>query len=611
MSFTAPLWLLLLLLLPVIVVLHAIAVRWRTAPVSSLVFWRDALRERKTSMSIRRILYNLTMLLELLAVAALAVALAGPRFSGRSDGGGGSTILVMDATASMQAREGATTRFDRARAAALDTVAGLRRGAGMAVILAGRSPRLLQGFTEDRAALRRVIRAARATAEPGNPADGIALALSLRDPRRGDRILFITDGAFPSIPGIDAPLPWISVHLVGGPHDNAGITALAFRKRTGGEPGYELFVAVNNDGSSERTVPLTISANGSVVIARTLTIAPGGRATESLPWTGPAEGRIEARIQTGDDFPLDDHAYAVFAPARRLRVLVVGPSTYFVQRALSSLPGVTVQAVSAPGPDLPAADVSVFVDVDPPLRETGNEVFFRAVPPNLPLTVSGTLDRPAVTGWSRTDPLLASVSLGGIAIGAALRLEPGPGFTVLAASRQSPLLLSWDQGGLKAVVAAFDPQSSDLPLRPDFPVLLANALSWFFPSWLAVQADQMQAGEPRAIASPGTDSIVVTRPDGARETLAPVGASTDFFDTDETGFYTVRAGGVTRDFAVSLVSEEETDISLRFSASPAHPDQGSSEGVPVVVWSGLAGAALGLLIAEWIAWLRASREARA
>jgi hypothetical protein len=441
----------------------------------------------------------------------------------------------------------------------------------------------------------------------------VALALSLRDPRRGDRVLLITDGAFASIPGVDVSLPWLSVRLVGSRKDNVGITALSFRRRSGGEPGYELFVAVSNDGAAARSVPLTVSANGIVVIARTLAVPPGGRATASLPWTGPTEGRIEATIQTGDALSLDDHAYAVFAPARRLRVLVVGPSTYFVQRAMASLPGVTVNAMSAPVQPLPGADVSVFVGVDPPPLESGNEILFAAVPPNLPVSATGTLDRPAVTGWSRTDPLLGSVSLGGVSIGAALLLEPGPGFSVLASSRQSPLILSWNQGALKSLIVAFDPQRSDFPLRPDFPVLLANALSWFSPTWLAVSADQSQAGEPRALPSPGPGNLVITRPGGDRETLAPAGSSTMFFATDEAGFYTVQSGGHSSDFAVSLVSGEETDIAPRFAAAPNDAARAPVDGagVPVAAWSSLAVAALILILAEWVAWLRASREARA
>ena len=100
-------------------------------------------------------------------------------------------------------------------------------------------------------------------------------------------------------------------------------------------------------------------------------------------------------------------------------------------------------------------------------------------------------------------------------IGQALDLEPGPGFSVLAASGTSPLLLAWEHSGVKALIVAFDPQASDFPLRPGFPVLLANTLSWFFPTWLQAQADQIQAGAPHPLPSGGTGEVTVVKPDPA------------------------------------------------------------------------------------------------
>ena len=205
----------------------------------------------------------------------------------------------------------------------------------------------------------------------------------------------------------------------------------------------------------------------------------------------------------------------MFAPARPLRVRVVGAATYFTQKALSALPGITLRTdtVSAPGLNpVPRAeqgdaaetadDVVMYEDVQPPALGTGNFVLMGAVPPDLPVRISGRLSRPAVTGWSRTDPLLASVSLAGLLIGSALRSSRVPGFRILAASGESPLVLAWDHAGLKALVFAFDPEGSDLPLRAGFPVLIANALSWFWPGWLAVQADEVQAGSAPVPVSP-------------------------------------------------------------------------------------------------------------
>ncbi len=633
MSFASPLWLLLLGLLPLVVILHAIAVRWRRLPVSSLVFWDDVLRARRMNMRVRRLLRSLSLLLELLAVAALAFALAGPRITRHGLAGAGDTVLVLDATASMQTREGTRTRFELARARAQDVLAGLRRGARMALVLAERAPRLVVPFTEDRAVLRRAIDAAAVTDEPGDIGLSMDFAASLRDARRGDQLVLLSDGAYESIGSVDPAMPWVHLLFTGTPRENVGITALSFRRTLGGEDAYELFVALVNTGRRAQTFPLTITAGQETVVSRSVSLAAGASTSLSLPWTGPTEGRIEARVQApNDDFPADDRAFAVFAPARRLRVLVVGQSTYFLQKALASLPGVTVRTEAAPaGQDAsgltllaappaaaaaparaPADDVVVYDSVEPPVLEKGAYILFASVPPNLPLKATGTMSRPPVTGWARAEPLLDSVSLSGLAIGGALALEPGDGFTVLASSRASPLLLSWDQAGLKALVSAFDPERSDFPLRPGFPLLIANALSWFYPSWLVVQADQVPAGLPRAIPVPQGGSVTVAEPSGATVSLATDGTSVDFYDTRAAGFYTVKSGSAASEFAVSLTDAAESDVTPRFTVPAAGGAPGSAvaAAAAVPVWAAFAAAALVLLLLEWLAWITTMREGR-
>jgi Ca-activated chloride channel homolog len=630
MSFTAPFWLLLLGLLPLIVVLHSIAVRWRRTPVSSLVFWSEVLRERRTSVRIRRLLRNLSLILELLAVTVLAVTLAGPRLPGRAYAAAGDTVLVLDSTASMETREGARTRFELAKMRAMEVLAGLRRGARMALITAARSPRLAVPFTADRDVLRRAIQGASPTDEPGDLKDSMLFALTLRDARRGDQVILVTDGAFDSLGDLDSSVPWMRIITVGTPRNNVGITGLSFRRTLSGEETYEMFLAMHNFGGSPVSVPLVVTADRAPVFSLTLRLSAGERRTLSVPWKGPTTGRVEARLQAEDDFPVDDRAYAVFAPARSVRVLIVGPGSFFLQKALGSLPGITVRTAAEPEAladgtrthadearkAAEADDVVVFDGVEPPPLEQGNFICFAAVPPNLPVRVTGQMALPAVTGWSRSNPLLESISLGGLTIGSALRMEPGPGFVPLAVSHETPLMLSWDQKGLKVLLVGFDPAQSDFPLRTGFPLLLANALSWFFPSWLTVQADQVQAGSPRLLSVPGPSTVTVVRPDGERESVASAGGSVEFFDTSQVGYYRVEAGGQASEFAVSLSSESESDIRPRFAGQAAGtaPAEASASAAGTAgdssAWVVSAIVALVLILLEWLVWLRTLEGAR-
>jgi hypothetical protein len=191
-----------------------------------------------------------------------------------------------------------------------------------------------------------------------------------------------------------------------------------------------------------------------------------------------------------------------------------------------------------------------------------------------------------------------------LTIGQSLELDPGPGFSVLAASRTSPLVLAWDHAGVKALIVAFDPRASDFPLRPGFPILLANALSWFFPTWLDAQAEQVQAGDTRMISTGNAPGLTVVKPDGRRVTMITSGPAAEFFDTDETGFYRVESGGSATEFAATLSSDAETDISPRFSPPrAASPEKGAQAGIAAPAWVGVAAAALVFMLGEWLAWV--------
>ena len=79
--------------------------------VSSSTLWSEALRERQRGIGLQKLLRNLSLLALLLFAIALALALADPGWVTRA-AETGDTVLIVDVSASMQAREGNATRFE-------------------------------------------------------------------------------------------------------------------------------------------------------------------------------------------------------------------------------------------------------------------------------------------------------------------------------------------------------------------------------------------------------------------------------------------------------------------------------------------------------------------
>jgi len=618
-TFAAPLALLALLLAPIVVLLHAIAARWTSREVSSLAFWEEALREMRASLRIRRLLRSLALLASILAIAALVVGLAEPLVELPGGTPAGDTVLVLDATASMAVRSAGTSRYEEAKAEGLALAAGLGRGARMCVVAAGAAPRVLVPFTADREEIRRAITASSATDEPGSPADSLLFALGLRQAGRAARVVFVTDGAFASLGDAEPDRTGVRVLVVGARADNAGITAMSFRRTAAG--GVELFVAVAASAGMPRSIPLVVSAGGKDVLRREVALGADGRGSVGVPWKGPTGGRVTARIQVDDGLAADDEAFAVFAPARRLRVLLVGRRDVFLEAALERFPGVTLRKVDAVDPvsgarELEGYDLAVFNGGDPPPLERGNVVVFGTVPPGLPLEPRSVVTGPRFTSWDRGHPLLASLALGPVSIERALQVAIGAGVKVVARSRDIPLVATWERVDLRVLFVAFQPSWSDLTRRTAFPVFVANALDWFSPGVLGADATSHRTGETVEIGIPAdAREARVSGPDG-REAPWPVTAGVlSLTGTSRAGFYRVDAAGTSQDVAVSLCDPSETAVDFRYAeatpGSTTGPEAEASSGGEhrfgdsaryEPAWFAFVLAGLLLVVAEGLLW---------
>ncbi len=225
---------------------------------------------------------------------------------------------------------------------------------------------------------------------------------------------------------------------------------------------------------------------GRTLVTLTGEVPAGGRRILTATVTG--MGTVSAHLEQPARGPanalgLDDHATIPLPRPRPRRVLAVGARNLYLEGALLGLaPAVTVDRLD-PGVPLPARateyDVIVFDGTTPAAPPTaGRYLFLDPAGPGSPFPARGTVRDPVATEIDRDHPLLAHVSLADLNVARARRLLPGPDDQVVAAALGTPLLIARQRPALRVVALAFDPRRSDLPLRPAFPLLLANALDW-------------------------------------------------------------------------------------------------------------------------------------
>ena len=108
MTFAAPWMLWSLAAIVPLVAIYMLKVRPRRRPVTALFLWQQVLQERRSHHLFHRLRDLWSLSLMALAFAAVAFALAQPRWSGEKHQ---DLLLLIDTSASMQAREGNATRL--------------------------------------------------------------------------------------------------------------------------------------------------------------------------------------------------------------------------------------------------------------------------------------------------------------------------------------------------------------------------------------------------------------------------------------------------------------------------------------------------------------------
>jgi len=365
MGFVAPLALSFAALALPILIFYTLKLRREKVVVSSTMLWQQVLRDQEANSPWRRLRRNLLLLLQLLVLLLLVMALARPYSkAGRVPRIQGNVIVLLDASASMQATDVAPSRFEVARAEARQIVDQLGPRDVMTLIAVGDTARVLSSQTSERSALRQALDTVQVTNAEGDWEAALVLArmeyirMSIAQQTMDDRqtslhegsdshtFVILSDGGLTSRGGRSADLhadvlnPALPGQVryvpIGITAENRAISALAVRD---GPQGPQAFVRISNVGTQPATVLLQVYVDGALFDARSLSLASGtesGFTIDDLPLdTREVEARLDDREmsfhdgaptagplahQQGDPLAFDNTAWAVRSPSESRRV---------------------------------------------------------------------------------------------------------------------------------------------------------------------------------------------------------------------------------------------------------------------------------------------------
>jgi uncharacterized membrane protein len=583
MSFLTPLAFAVFALSLPLVLLYFLKVQRRERRVSSLLLWQSLVRDREASTFFQRLQRDPLLILQILALLALTLALARPVATVMGEGAR-KVVVVLDASASMKARDVSPSRFDAARGEAAALVRRLGEGAEVMVIEAGVQPTVTAALSRDRDRALSAIRNAHARDLPTRLTEAVRTARALvgADPRA--EIHVFTDGAFALGAAAETSDPRVRWVGLGRRSQNVAITNLSVRKSYAGSFDYQAYVSLVNYTPEPQAFKFTLEMDGKTLADRSVTMEPSVRRSVVVPFSHGGGGAVAARLHINDDLASDNTAWAVLPPPRKIAVTLVSPGNLFLEKVLKTDPQVALEVKlpeEYPG-GMGEADVVVIDSATPAKVGPGRFVFVNAVPPDVPMEVLGRLEQPQIMDWDRNHPVMRHVEFAKVAIEDAMRMRPLSAGRPLVEAVGGPLIYALEEQDRKAIIVGFDLFKTDFPLRVAFPLILSNTLRWLHPAALDQSSLQLAAGQPILLpVAHGIASATVTTPSG-RAVQAPITRGmVSFTETDEVGLYTLSTARGELRVAINLMDADESNLEPRPLPAAAGPLPEASAPVPI------------------------------
>lgn len=592
--------------------------------ISSTLLWSKALADMRASTPFQRLRRNLLLLLQLLVLAGLVFTLMRPVVQAQASSSVAG-VIVIDASASMQATDGndaGQTRLEFAKAQAHQLVDAMRTGDRFMLLADGGGlSQVRSGFIGSKAELHRLIDDIRPADTTSDLSETLLLAAtSLRalKPAPGSnrtealaagRIWLFSDGVGVSLPGVPELDRWLKYVRIGSSSKNVGIIRVAVTPVPKEPKAYQVFVGLYNASAESRAVVVGLAHGRPDRFLATQRVAlnagaQGGAVFERITCE---PGRLYVQIDAKeDDFPLDNTAFALVEPPRKIRVTAVSAGNRHLQNflrtatRLGEIEGSFIDP-AAYDPKMPA-DLFIFDKIAPKNLPACDTLLIRPPAPIDGFKVVGRLDHPALLRWQRDDPLFSFVDLADIHLFTALKLEHDPENRDLILSTQGPLLSSRDVGSSRRYYLAFDPmEDADWWAQPSLLIFLENL----------IQQTRVRhfIGTPQILSTGAAARLwdldvqtTITLPGGGQVTLQPLDGAAEFPATDHVGFYDVHSGNKQAAFAVNLFSPVASNILPRPLELQGGGDVEEVSSVATInreIWPWLVLVALGLLMLEW------------
>jgi len=562
MTWLAPLGFLGLLGIVMLIIIYIIKPNYQQKLISSTFVWRLSLKYKKKRIPVSKISNFLIFLCQLLTLAICGTLLARPVIAAEKTGDDSERIIIIDTSASMLVKNNNQTRFERAVTGARELVVEtMENGGTVSIILADGSRKFaVQRNSSDKMdETLEVLDGILASSDScgyGSADMETAVALSEEVLRYNPeaQVYLYTATNYLDKKGINV------VNVAEEGEWNASI--LSAKAEMNKDNHYEISIDVGcygrtealtvycdiHSANSKKGQPVSLSRTESfdpLEEERTITFTTDDILGSTLASALYSFDYLEIYVAVDDSFDKDNSffLYGGTKPTIRIQYASSIPNNFFagavrtLRQQMKDKWNVEFKQLKADQKaETEGFDFYIFEHRMPDVMPTDGLVLLvdpAGYPDGLGIQFGNRLavDSSSTLATGEESELMNFVDPNRITIAKYTQIQSADGsFKELAYYNGSPVILAKNDGDAKVVVWAFDLHYSNLPAMPEFPFLMYNMFTEFFPPTL--ERESFEVGDTVNITERGENLSLNNEP------LDFEGNSTSFV-AKEPGVYTV------------------------------------------------------------------------
>ena len=542
MSFSYPLGFLILIFIPVLIILYILKNKFTEQTVSSTYIWTLSERFLKRRRPISRIYGILSLILQCLLVAVIALAVAHPQISLPNQAR--DYCFIIDSSGSMLIKNGEKTRYQLAKDEIEKIINDSELGSTYTLISCAEKPVVVYESISNKESAVSGLQALSITNLDSKCLDALPLAQSYYDDNRSLQVYVASDKKYETTN--------INLLDVSNEATNFSFSDIVYNVSLRRLSLTGKILSFNASGS----VDIILNVDDSEVARQTLNVSLDSETSFSFNDVNIIEDykSISLRMEALDDLEADnDYIIYNLVQERVNKVLLVSLNPLYLKSLLSAIGSLELEIIT---PDLYSPNtyfgygLYIFDSYNPNELPTDGSVWLinikDGVMPGYGFSYQETLDYGNVGIMldlnERSSTLLNTLKadLTGDTFYVTSYQKYGlyNNFTTLLSCEGNPVLFVGSTNtGNREVVFAFDLHNSNLPLSMDFIVLVNNLIDYSFPN--IIDNTSYVAGDNLTInVLPGCSSIEVITPSNLSLYLDTSSAISEYVLT-EAGTYNI------------------------------------------------------------------------